>query len=516
MGVTMRKPLLLSLALTLAATCTSLPLQAQLPQPVATPAGLLAGDTGPDGLSIFRGVPYAAAPVGANRWREPQSLPAWAGVRPALQFAPRCVQRGFAVAAEQALTSEDCLYLNIWTPAQDSTAKLPVMVWIHGGGFFGGSGGDAQYDGAALARKGAVVVTLNYRLGAFGFFAHPALSADAASGSSGNYGILDMIAGLRWLRESAAAFGGDPDNITVMGESAGGQAVATLLVSPLAEGLFRRAILQSGGWMGWGGMTALPARAQQEADNQAKAAALDVDTADELRALDTAEVFAAFSGGGIVVDGYVLPADSSRLLADGRQHAVDVLAGSNRDEAVFFGPGIQQAGEFRDFANRRFGTLAERFLAMYPAGSDAESNASYLRSYTNELAWQLRQVGSYQKARGQAAWIYHFTRVPPGQEARGSTHVAELPYMLNQAGQNAAWTADDLRLADQMSSYWVNFARSGNPNGDGLPEWPAFDDNRGGDVLVLDVNVSAETTQVPPADALQLFDAAHEQLLPGL
>lgn len=512
----MQKSLMLSLVLVLASACTSLPLQAQLPQPVRLPSGLLAGDTSAEGLSIFRGVPYAAAPVGANRWREPQPVPAWAGVRPALQAAPRCVQRGFAVAAEQALTSEDCLYLNIWTPARESTEKLPVMVWIHGGGFLGGSGSDAQYDGAALARKGAVVVTLNYRLGAFGFFTHPALSADAASGSSGNYGILDMIAALRWLRESAAAFGGDPDNITVMGESAGGQAVATLLVSPLAEGLFQRAILQSGGWMGWGGMTALPARAGQEADNKAKADALGVTTADGLRALDTSQVFAAFSGGGVIVDGHVLPADSSRLLAEGRQQAVDVLAGSNRDEAVFFGPGIQQAGEFREFANRRFGPLAERFLALYPAGSDAEANASYLRSYTNELAWQLRRLGSYQRQRGRSAWIYHFTRVPPGQEARGSTHVAELPYMLNQAAQNAAWTAADLRLAERMSGYWVNFARSGNPNGAGLPEWPAFEDNRGGDVLVLDTEAAAETTQTPPAAALQLFDAAYDRLLETL
>lgn len=512
----MRKCLLLSLVLTFVAAGTSTTLLAQLPQPVLTPSGLLAGDTATNGLSIFRGVPYAAAPTGANRWREPQALPVWAGVRPALQFAPRCVQRGFAVAAEQALTSEDCLYLNIWTPAQDGAAKLPVMVWIHGGGFSGGSGGDTQYDAAALARKGAVVVTLNYRLGAFGFFTHPALSADAASGSSGNYGILDMMAALRWLRESAAAFGGDPDNITVMGESAGGQAVATLLVSPLADGLFRRAILQSGGWMGWGGMNALPTRAQQEADNLAKAAALDITTADELRALNTADVFTSLTGGGIVVDGYVLPADSSRILADGRQQHVDVLAGSNRDEAVFFGPGIQQAGEFRDFAQRRFGALAERFLALYPAGSDAEANASYLRSYTNELAWQLRQLGRYQKALGQSAWIYHFTRVPPGQEARGSTHVAELHYMLNQTGQNAAWTADDLRLADQMSSYWVNFARSGNPNGAGLPAWPAFNDNSGGDVLVLDVEVAPQAAQVPLAESLQLFDTAYQRLLEEL
>lgn len=512
----MYKSLLLSLALAFVSAGLSLSAQAQLSQPVRVAAGLLEGDTSSPGLSIYRGVPYAAAPVGTNRWRAPQPVPVWAGVRPARQFAPRCVQRGFAVAAEQALTSEDCLYLNIWTPARDGNEKLPVMVWIHGGGFQGGSGGDAQYDGAALARKGAVVVTLNYRLGALGFFAHPALSAEAADGSSGNYGILDMIAALRWVQGSAMAFGGDPGNITVMGESAGGQAVATLLVSPLAEGLFQRAILQSGGWMGWGGMTALPARAAQETDNLARASAIGVATADELRALATEQVLATFGGGGIVVDGEVLPADSSRLLADGKQQDVDVLAGSNRDEAVFFGPGLQTAAEFRTFAERRFGMLAGRFLGLYPAGSNSEANASYLRSYTNELAWQLRQLGRYQKARGKAAWIYHFTRVPPGQEQRGSTHVAELPYMLNNASLNPAWSDADRLLADRMSGYWVNFARTGNPNGSGLPEWPAFDDNRGGDVLVLDAEVGPEAQQEPPAQALEFFDAAYRQLLESL
>lgn len=487
---------------------------AELPATISTPYGMLAGDVDTAGLTVFRGIPYAAAPVGNNRWRAPQALPAWAGVRPAREFAPRCVQRGFAVGAEQALTSEDCLFLNIWTPAMSADAALPVLVWVHGGGFFVGSGSDAQYDGAALARKGAIVVTLNYRLGAFGFFAHPALSAESASGSSGNYGILDIMAALRWVQQSIAAFGGDPDNVTVMGESAGGQAVATLLVSPLSQGLFRRAILQSGGWMGWGDMSALPQRASAEAANLAQAGAAT--TAAALRELDTATVFAQFSGSGVIVDGHVLPQDSSRLLVDGKHMAVDVLAGSNRDEAVFFGPGIQQAAAFRAWADERFGSLAQRFLTLYPAGDDAEANASYLRSYTNELAWQLRQVGRYQRARGQSAWIYHFTRVPPGQEARGSTHVAELPYMFNHAASNPAWTDADRQLADTMASYWVNFARSGNPNGPGLPEWPAFNDNAGGDVLVLDAEIAAESVQVPPAAALELFDAGYQQLLQRL
>jgi len=507
----MSKPLLLCLSLLLSAS-----VWAQIPPTVSTPGGMLEGEADAAGLMVFRGIPYAAAPVAANRWREPQALPAWAGVRPAREFGPRCVQRGFAVGAEQALTSEDCLYLNVWTPARSAGDKLPVLVWIHGGGFVAGAGSDAQYDGAALARKGAVVVTLNYRLGAFGFFAHPALSAESAQGSAGNYGILDMVAALHWLRASVAAFGGDPDNLTLMGESAGGQAVATLLVSPLAEGLFQRAILQSGAWMGWGGMTALPQRAALEADNAAKTAALGVNNAQDLRALDTSEVFAQLTGGGVIVDGQLLPEDSSRLLAAGRQHKVDVLVGSNRDEAVFFGPGIQSATEFRDFAERRFGPLAADFLALYPAGSDAEANASYLRAYTHELAWQLRQLGRYQLTQGKQAWVYHFTRVPPGQEARGSTHVAELPYMFNHAAQNAAWTDADRRLAEQMSSYWINFARSGNPNDTGLPAWPAFADNQGGDVLVLDADVAAETVQQPPAAVLDFFDTAWQRLLQTL
>lgn len=505
----MRKTLLLTLSLAFSGS-----LQAQLPQPVATPHGLLAGDTGTAGLAVFRGIPYAAAPTGANRWRAPQAPAPWAGIRPAREAAPRCVQRGFAVAAEQALTSEDCLYLNVWTPAQDTSAKLPVMVWIHGGGFLGGAGSDAQYDGAALAAKGAVVVTLNYRLGAFGFFAHPALTAEA--GYSGNYGIQDMIAALRWVQDAIGAFGGDADNVTLMGESAGGQAVATLLASPQASGLFRRAILQSGAWMGWGSMAALPARSQAEAASAEKTAALKLDTPEQLRAMDTTAVFTQLAGNGVIVDGQVLPADSSRLLAAGAQQAVDVLVGSNRDEAVFFGPGIQKAEEFKAYAQRRFGPLADEFLALYPAGSDSEANASYLRAYTNELAWQLRRLASYQKALGQAAWVYYFTRVPPGQEQRGSTHVAELAYMFNHATQNPQWTPEDVRLADTMASYWVNFARSGNPNGPGLPVWPAWADNAGNDVQVLDSTTGAASTREPPQSSLQLFDAAYRNLLDTL
>jgi len=492
---------------------------AALPQPVATVHGQLQGTaTEMTGMALFRGVPYAAAPVGANRWREPQAVSAWAGVRQATEFAARCVQGGFAPGAEQPLTSEDCLYLNIWTPADTAAAALPVLIWIHGGGFFTGSGSADIYDGEALASKGAVVITLNYRLGSFGFLAHPELSAESPNHSSGNYGMLDVLAAVKWVKENIAAFGGDPDRITLMGESAGGNVVANLVASPLSTGLFQRAILQSGAWMGWGGITRQPTLAEREVIGAGLVSAYGAASIAELRQASTQAVFENIPAAGSTmnVDGYLLPRDSSLIFAEGTQQPVDVLAGSNRDEGVFFGPGIQEADAFRTYARNKFATLSERFLELYPATSDAVANASYLSAYTNELAWQLRKMGTFQSGRGRAAWLYFFTHVPPGQEARGATHVAELPYMFNHADQNPNWTDLDRQLADQMSSYWVNFAATGNPNAAGLPAWPEPKDNAPGGVLVLGDEVTAETLQVPGANVLELFDAAFQQHLQTL
>lgn len=513
----MRQPipaLLLTILLGLSQTTL-----AALPQPVATMHGQLQGTTTTKtGMSVFRGVPYAAAPVAANRWREPQAVSAWAGVRNATEFAPRCVQGGFAPGAEQALTSEDCLYLNIWTPAETANAVLPVLIWVHGGGFFTGSGSAESYDGEDLASKGAVVITINYRLGSFGFLAHPELSAESPNHSSGNYGMLDVLAAVTWTKENIAAFGGDPDRITLMGESAGGNVVANLVASPLSAGLFQRAILQSGAWMGWGGITRQPSLAEREVIGADLVSAYGATSIAELRQASTQAVFENLPAAGSTmnVDGYLLPKDSSLIFAEGTQQPIDVLAGSNRDEGVFFGPGIQQADAFRTHAQNKFAGLSGRFLALYPATSDAVANASYLSAYTNELAWQLRKMGQFQSRRGRAAWLYFFTHVPPGQEARGATHVAELPYMFNHADQNANWTGLDRQLADQMSSYWVNFAATGNPNAATLPAWPAPQDNAPGGVLVLGDAVTAEALQVPAAEVLDFFDAAFEQHLQAL
>lgn len=490
----------------------TLPLAAQETLRTRTTHGLLEGSL-EDGLQIFRGVPYAAAPVGANRWRAPQPLPQWAGIRPAREFAARCVQGGFAPGAEQPLTSEDCLYLNVWAPA--NARDLPVLVWVHGGGFFGGAGSAANYDGAPLAKHGAVVVTLNYRLGSFGFFAHPALSAESGTGS-GNYALLDVLAALRWVQDNISSFGGSPERVALMGESAGGMSVANLLVSPLSEGLFQRAILQSGGWMGWGFPQALPTLAAREAEGLAQAQAIGATSIDALRALSAQEVATAFAGALPNVDGHLLPQDPSLLLAAGRQQKVPVLAGTNRNEGVFFGPGITEAAAFRSWANERFGPLAPRFLELYPAGSDAEANASYLRAYTNELAWQLRQLARYQADAGLPSYVYYFTRVPPGQEARGATHVAELPYMFAHGDRNAQWTEADHRLSDTMARYWINFAASGNPNATGLPAWANYNAGNPGSVLELGDRIAPLGTAEPTTSVMDFLDEAWQRFLEGL
>jgi len=506
---------LLSLLLTIAALH---PAFAQLPQPVATVDGLLQGEVTAAGstVSVFRGIPYAAPPVGSNRWREPQDVAAWSGVRAATTFAARCVQNGFAPGAQQPLTSEDCLYLNLWTPVQSDAEKLPVLVWLHGGAFIGGAGSNAQYDGENLAQRGVVVVTVNYRLGSFGFFAHPELTAESPHHSAGNYALFDMLAALQWVQRNIGAFGGDSSNVSIVGESAGAVSVGILVASPLSKGLFQHAIAQSGGWMGLSQarVSTLAAREQAgvEAANKVGATSLAA-----LRELSTAEIFNNFpNSAGINVDGYLLPRDPSLIFAAGDQQPVDILAGSNSNEAVFFGPGLQTSAELRDFAQRRFGTLAGNFGKLYPYDTDQSANQSYLKAFSAELAWQVRRFGQYQRAVGKQAWVYRFSHVPPGQEARGATHVAELAYMFNQHEQNANWTGVDRALSDQMAQYWVNFIRSGNPNGNGLPPWPAYNDNAPGDVMALADEAAAQSEQIPAAAELEFFETSYQQLLQDL
>jgi para-nitrobenzyl esterase len=497
----------------------------EIPAEVRIDSGLLKGTTGtsPE-VRLFAGIPFAAPPTGENRWKAPQPVASWDGVRDATTLAPRCMQGGGGPPREGAPppppTSEDCLYLNVWTTAESANAKRPVMVWVYGGGFTGGAGSEPRYNGENLAKKGAVVVTLNYRLGGFGFYANPDLSRESGRNASGNYGLMDALAALEWVQRNIEVFGGDPDNVTAFGESAGGILITALLASPRAEGLIDRVIAQSGAWTSPPGGTGL-ANTLARAEETGAAAAKELGAASlaDLRAKPAEDILRGLRSAGIVVDGYVLPEDPARVFAAGRQLEVDVLAGSNKDEGTFFQFGGPQTAErFTGTANRRFGTHATEFLGIYPAGSDEEANQSYLASFSDEFAWQMRVLARSQAELGANAFLYYFTRVPPsppGRPSRGATHVAEVAYMFNNLADGTPWTDVDRTLAETMSTYWVNFARSGNPNGRGLPEWPAYSADGAGRALVLGDRVEVEAATTPPQKNLDFFDSAYARTLAG-
>jgi para-nitrobenzyl esterase len=493
---------------------------AALPEQVKIDAGVVAGTTGasPE-IRVFKGIPFAAPPTGNNRWRAPQPVAHWSGTRPATEFGARCTQGGppgGPNAAAPPPTSEDCLYLNVWTTAESANDRRPVMVWIYGGGFFGGAGSEARYAGDGLAKKGAVVVTLNYRLGSLGFLAHPELSAESDHKVSGNYGMLDALAALRWVQQNIAAFGGDPDNVTVFGESAGANMIATLVGSPAAKGLFRRAIAQSGAWMGLA-MARMGTLANAEQAGAKAVADAGAKSIAELRAKPAREVFTSIRGGNLVVDGYLIPEDLSLTFASGRQNAVDILVGSNQDEGTFFArPGLT-AEQYTTQARQRFGVLADGYLKIFPAGDDAAANRSYLEAFRDEAAWHQRKFAELQAKRGDKTFVYYFTHVPPSppdRPSRGATHVAEVPYMFDNLPAGLPWTDVDRKLADTMASYWVNFARTGDPNGAELPAWPAYRAATGKAQVLGDV-VATETASAPPAPTLAYFDSAYQQLLKG-
>jgi para-nitrobenzyl esterase len=494
---------------------------AAIPAEVRIDTGTLSGTTSANPVvRVFKGIPFAAPPLGENRWRAPQPVAPWTQVRAASEFAPRCTQGsgpGGPNAPAAPATSEDCLYLNVWTSADTANAKQPVMLWIYGGGFFGGAGSEPRYSGEGLAKKGAVVVTINYRLGSLGFFAHPELSAESAHKVSGNYGVLDAIAALQWVKRNIAQFGGDPANVTIFGESAGANMVATLVGSPIAKGLFHRAIAQSGAWMGLG-MASMNTLASAEAAGAKALTDSGAKSIAALRAMPAAEVFQKIRGGGLVVDGWLIPEDLSLTFNASRQSSVDLLVGSNKDEGTFFQrPGLT-AEQFTGQARQRFGVLADGYLKIYPVVGAEQTVQSYLASFSDEAAWHMRKFAELQATRGGNAYVYYFTRVPPSppdRPSRGATHVAEIPYMFNNLGVGQPWTDVDVRLAETMSSYWVNFARSGNPNGPGLPTWPAYRDAAGSKVQVLGDTVATESVSIPAPATLAFFDSAYQQLLKG-
>jgi len=459
------------------AVCPAL-VSAAISDPIRIESGLISGFTNAtNGVRAFKGIPYAAPPLGDLRWRPPQPPALWDGVRKTENFGAVCMQtQGRGASGPEP--SEDCLYLNVWTAAQSRTERRPVIVWSYGGGFYLGSGSQPNYDGEALARKGAVVVTYNYRLGALGFFSHPELTKESAHHASGNYGLMDLVQVLRWVQKNIAAFGGDPSRVTIDGESAGAILVAAATGSPEAKGLFKRAISQSGGFMGIS-IAKMTTLSQAEEAGKKLAAESGASNLAALRALPAADLLKFSQGAKLIVDGWYIPEDLSSIFAGGKQNPVDILVGSNRDEGTFFvRPGSSTQQEYLAQTHERFGDLADGYLKLHPAASDAEAETSRLAGVRDEMGWHMRVWARMQTKIGNHAYLYYFSRVPPtapGQPSRGATHTAEIRYMFNNLDDRTPWTDVDRKLADMMSTYWVNFAATGDPNGKGLPAWPPYD-----------------------------------------
>jgi para-nitrobenzyl esterase len=460
---------------------------------ISIDGGLLAL-SGPaaSGVRCFKGIPYAAPPVGALRWRPPQPVTPWSGVRRSDAFGRNSIQ-GMVfddIDASVEGISEDCLTLNVWTPALGATQSLPVMVWIHGGGFAVGSGSEPRYNGANLAAKGIVVVTLNHRLNALGFLAHPQLSAESPEGASGNYGMLDLVAAMRWVKDNIRAFGGDPSQVTIAGESAGSIAVSALMASPMTRGLFARAIGESAA------MFPSPTRshatlAEAELGGLAFARKVGAKTLAELRAAPAADILAASPGVGFrpIIDGHFLPRSPTEIFAAGVQNDVPLLAGWNKDEGFNFTllQGDTINASYVELVRAIFGERADAALALYPVGADGGKNSA--RELGGDLtishstwAW----IEAQKKSGRSAIYRFRFDRAPltpegwfdpkPSADA-GAFHAGELLYVFDNL-HALPWLidADDRAIAALTSNYWVNFVKTGDPNGAGLPHWPSYRD----------------------------------------
>jgi para-nitrobenzyl esterase len=440
------------------------------------------------GVRVFKGLPYAAPPVGERRWRAPMPVEPWQGIRPTDAYAPNCLQPKMYrdVDPFSPSMSEDCLYLNVWTTAKAGEAR-PVIVWIHGGGYRAGYGGELRHDGTVLAQKGVVLVTINYRLGVFGFLAHPDLTAESARHASGNYALMDMIAALQWVKRNIAAFGGDPNRVTIAGESAGSDAVSRLMASPEAAGLFQRAIGESGAAFGTMRDASL---AQGEAAGLAFTNAMDGKGIAALRRRSSAEILALVMapegdwGFGPVIDGFVVPASAPDTFAAGKQNDVPLLTGWNADEGILFEKGVLGDDSLTGALTKRFGRAASLAQAFYPA-SDATARQRFAGDRIMAVptwSWAVAQV----KTGHAPVFLYRFDQVPPipadwfGKDwvgkYVGAFHSGEIAYVFGHPDILPGWhpTADDARVADLMSSAWAAFAAGGDPNGPGLPHWTAY------------------------------------------
>ena len=450
----------------------------------------------------YKGIPFAAPPVGDLRWKAPQPVISWQGVKKCDAFGPSPMQAKpvpFMVYTSEFLIpaapiSEDCLYLNVWTKAHKGDKK-PVFVWIYGGGFSSGGTGVPIYDGEAMAKKGIIFVSANYRVGVFGFLAHPELTKESPNNASGNYGLLDQIAALKWVKKNIAAFGGDPDNITIDGQSAGSMSVNCLVASPVASGLFNKAIAESGSFLINNPLILSNTLANAEQQGVKFARSVHAASLSDLRKLPAEELL---KGGGRfspIVDGYVLPEPVSQIFAEGKQNNVPVITGWNADEA-FIGS-FKSKDDFIKQANEQYGADAGEFLKHFPAGTDAEAARSQV-----ELGRDMTFAASgfkwanLQSTQGKAPiYVYNFDRKLPATAEYvkyGAFHTGEVAYVLdNLKFLNRPFVAADHDLATLMSNYWVNFITNGNPNGNGMAVWPEYN-TTDKQAMVFDVKSNAQ------------------------
>ncbi|MGA7475087.1 MAG: carboxylesterase family protein, partial [Candidatus Sulfotelmatobacter sp.] len=485
-------------------------------QQAVTESGLISGIT-EDGVTVYKGVPFAAPPVGDLRWRPPAHAAPWTGTRKTDAFAPACMQTGVSMPGETPpAVSEDCLYLNIWTPAKNVHEHLPVIVWIYGGGYINGSASMPLYWGDRLAHKGVIVVTIAYRLGPLGFLAHPELTRESPHHSSGNYGLMDQIAALEWIQRNIAAFGGDPKNVTVAGQSSGAISVSILMASPLAKGLFERAIGESGGLFEPLQLAPKYLLANAEREGEKYAVSLGATSLQQLRRLP-ANQFSGNAGGIVhpVIEPYVLPASPYETFASGQQNDVPLLIGSNAEEArALVDVTHVTAATFDSDLEHSYGALPPPLVAAYPHATDEDARQARLGLERDlRFGWDMWAWARLQAGTGKSpVYYYSFRQKPPFPagsvyEGWGASHFAELWYVFDHLDQEPwKWTAADRKVAEEISSYWVNFARSGNPNGPGLPPWPAFTT---GDSKVLYLGDPITVNGVANIDSLRVFDAVY-------
>ncbi|RYY17435.1 MAG: carboxylesterase family protein [Chitinophagaceae bacterium] len=494
---------------------------------VKTLDGSLQGTTEKSGIRSFKGIPFAAPPVGEFRWREPQPVKKWDGVRKADAFGPRAMQKPIFgdMGFRSDGLSEDCLYLNVWTPAKTGKEKLPVLVYFYGGGFMAGDGSEPRYDGESMATKGIVSLTVNYRLGVFGFFAHPELTRESPNKASGNYGLLDQAAALRWVKENIAAFGGDPNRVTIAGESAGSLSVSALMISPLSKNLIAGAIGESGSIMGTLSPVALP---EGEKTGEQFAKFVNGTSLAALRSMAAEELLDATVKPGvprfpIIIDGYFLDKAPASVFEAGQQSKVPLLVGWNSEEMTYrmlTGADKPTPENYRKAVEKLYGAQAEEVLKLYPASTEEEvmQAATDLAGdrFIGFSTWRWSDV--HYRTGGKPVYRYYYARPRPAMKAsmgnasaglaggvvkdtnapkvppaRGAVHSAEIEYAMGNLATNEVydWTPDDYKVSKVMQEYFANFIKTGNPNGKGLPKWPAISGETA-DVMIIDVNTRAE------------------------